>query len=282
MYRMVRAAPMRAAWTLARTAASPRVGPTVRCSTISTGTGSAPARMRRASSLASFWLKAPVMTVEPPVMPSLQPISGETWGLEMTFSSRVMATRRAGSPAGAQAAFPVSASQAPCPSPRNSTSTCQPPPGNAALAVRTPSPVSRGRSQADALAVLVGKDQPVLLAARGDCRDRGRVARLDTEDGMKGELGRLADDGHGLVGVLQPGQLDDDAPVTRPLQGRLGHPELVDPPAEHLEGAVHRVAVDLLPAAIHGLEGDLCPTPQVETEAGRPRARSGRRSPQHG
>ncbi len=69
MYRIVRVAPITAAWMLARTAASPSVGPTVRCSTISTGTGSAPARINRARSFASLSVNAPVMTVSPPVMP---------------------------------------------------------------------------------------------------------------------------------------------------------------------------------------------------------------------
>ena len=88
---------MTAAWALARMAASPRVGPMVRCSTTSTGTGRAPARMSRARSLASPWVKLPVITVVPPGMPTSQPTPEPTAGLETTRSSRTMAMRRVGS-----------------------------------------------------------------------------------------------------------------------------------------------------------------------------------------
>ena len=104
MYRAVRAAPMAAACQLALMAAWPRVGPTVRWETTSTGTGRAPARISRARSLASSSLKSPVITVWPPLMPCSQATDGSTWGLVMTWPSRTIATRRLGSPAGWQAA----------------------------------------------------------------------------------------------------------------------------------------------------------------------------------
>ena len=53
-------------------ASSPSVAPTVRCSTVSTGTGSAPARTSSASSSASAWVKLPVIDVRPPTMPTPQ------------------------------------------------------------------------------------------------------------------------------------------------------------------------------------------------------------------
>ena len=52
---------MIAASTEASMAASPSVGPTVRCSMISTGTGSAPPLIRTERSLADSWVKSPVM-----------------------------------------------------------------------------------------------------------------------------------------------------------------------------------------------------------------------------
>jgi hypothetical protein len=100
----VSAAPSTAAWTLARIAASPRVGPTVRCAITSTGTGKAPARISNARSLASRSLKLPVMTVGPPRMPCPHATDGSTCGLEITRWSKTIATLRLGSPSGAQAA----------------------------------------------------------------------------------------------------------------------------------------------------------------------------------
>ena len=77
----------------------------------STGTGSAPPRMRAASSLASSWVKSPVICVDPPGMPTSHATDGSTCGEEMTSSSSTIATRRTGSPGGAQAASPVSCVQ---------------------------------------------------------------------------------------------------------------------------------------------------------------------------
>jgi hypothetical protein len=125
MYSIVRAAPSTAACTLAVMAASPRVGPTVRCSTTSTGTGRAPARMSSARSPASSPVKSPEITVWPPPMPCSQGTEGSTCGLEITWPSSTIATRRVGSPSCWQAAAPVSAAQRRPPSPWNSIATCQ-------------------------------------------------------------------------------------------------------------------------------------------------------------
>ena len=147
MYRIVRLAPIRAAATLARTAASPRVGPMVRCSMTSTGTGRAPARIRRARSLASASLNWPVMTVSPPVMPWPHRTSVPTCGLEMTSRSSTMATRLLGSPSGAHAASPVSVAHWPPPAPRKSICTLHRAPMSVSSAARadpTASPATAG------------------------------------------------------------------------------------------------------------------------------------------
>ena len=117
---------MMAALMLASMAAAPRLGPTVRCSSVSTGTGRAPARISRARSLAWSAVKSPVMTVRPPTMPVSQAMLGSTCGLDRTWLSSTIATRRAGSPGWAQAAVPVSLAQ-PSPPPRNSSATSQRP-----------------------------------------------------------------------------------------------------------------------------------------------------------
>ena len=67
----------------------------------------------------------PVIWVEPPVIPTSQATCGSTCGEEMISLSSTMATRLAGSPAGAQAALPVSCSQARWPEPRKSMVTNQ-------------------------------------------------------------------------------------------------------------------------------------------------------------
>ena len=123
--RPVRITPITAALALASIAACPRVGPTVRCSMISTGTGRAPPRISSARSLASAGVNWPVIWVDPPVIPTLQATCGSTCGEEMISLSSTMATRLPGSPPGAQAALPVSCSQARWPEPRKSMATNQ-------------------------------------------------------------------------------------------------------------------------------------------------------------
>ena len=141
----VRARPIRAASTEASIASEPRVGPTVRCSATSTGTGSAPPRISTDRSLAWSAVKLPVIVVRPPAIPAWQPTDGSTCGEEITSSSSTIATRRFGSPAGLQAASPVSFCQASPPVPRKSTVTNQPGPCWASVTASEPptaSPVS--------------------------------------------------------------------------------------------------------------------------------------------
>src|SRR5215211_7845486 len=267
MNSIVRAAPRTAAWTLAEMAASPRVGPTVRCSTTCTGTGRAPARMSRARSSASRSVKSPVMTVWPPPMPCPQATDGSTWGLEITWRSSTMATRRLGSPAGWQAAWPVSSAQRRPPSPRNPIDTCQRAwscGSSSARASPTASPVRAAEPS---------RNRPPPSSAR----TRSSPAALPrpglelglAEHRVEGELGSAPDDLDGLGGVVHAGQLDDDPPLPGALQGRLGHAQLVDPAAQHLQSPGHDVAVELAVRTVLGFEDDLGATAQVQAETGR-------------
>ena len=141
----VRITPITAAFALASIAACPSVGPTVLCSMISTGTGRAPPRMSSVRSRASSGVNWPVIWVDPPTIPTSQATYGPTCGEEMISLSSTTATRLAGSPAGVQAALPVSCAQARSPEPRKSMVTDQPPTpcGSVwASAPATPSPVS--------------------------------------------------------------------------------------------------------------------------------------------
>src|SRR5215218_10550505 len=243
MYRIVRAVPRTAACALALIAAAPRVGPTVRCSTTSTGTGSAPARMSNERSSASWLVKSPVITVWPPVIPCSHGTDGSTWGLEITWRSSTMATRRLGSPAGWQAAWPVSSAQRRPPSPRNPIDTCQRAwscGSSSARASPTASPVRAAEPS---------RNRPPPSSAR----TRSSPAALPrpglelglAEHRVEGELGSAPDDLDGLGGVIDPGQLHNDPPLPGALQGRLGHPQLVDPAAQHLQSPGHDVAVEL-------------------------------------
>ncbi len=134
---------MIAARALASMASAPSVGPTVRCSTTSTGTGSAPERITSASSSASSWVKEPVICVLPPIMPVPQPTDGSTCGEEITSSSSRNAICLRGSPGGAQAASALTRCQAAGASPWNSMPTVHPMPpcAGAAWAFLMPSPV---------------------------------------------------------------------------------------------------------------------------------------------
>lgn len=163
---------MRPAFTLASIAAASNVGPTVERPTTSTGTGRAPARIRSASSFASSSVKPPVMMVSPPVIPSLQAMSSTTWGLEITRSSKTMATRLFGSPIGAQAASPVRRAHSADPSRLNSISTCHPPVWGSitAIASFTAAPVRVGgprRSAAPSSSSRVFSPEPAASSGVG-------------------------------------------------------------------------------------------------------------------
>ena len=218
--------PITAAWALASMAAAPSVAPTVRCSITSTGTGSAPPRIRTARSLASFAVNDPVIWVEPPAMPTSQGTDGSTCGDEMTWSSSTIATRRVGSLGAAHAAAAVSCCQAEPPLPLKSTVTdhlLEPLRVELGLGAVDAFAGESRRADPDGLAVLVG--QHLLTVGSRRCR-RGRVSgrgrRRRPDDGVEAELRGAADDVGRLARVLQARQLDDDPAVAGPGEGRLG------------------------------------------------------------
>src|SRR6266508_6723133 len=96
----------------------------------------------------------------------------------------------------------------------------------------------RGRAEPQPGALLVGQHQltcgSLLPAHQG------------AEHWVERELGGATDHLDRLGRVVDAWQLDDYPTVARALQRRLGHPELVDASPQHLQGAVHGVAVDLL------------------------------------
>ena len=123
MKRPVRTMPMMPASMDASMAAAPSVGPTRRSEIAVSSSGSAPPSISAARSLASVEVKLPVMSVEPPRMPTSQPTSSLTSGEEMTSPSRTIAMRRLGSPDGLQAALPVMSAQVLPPLPLKSIAT---------------------------------------------------------------------------------------------------------------------------------------------------------------
>ena len=123
MNRPVRIRPMMPASMDASIAAAPSEGPTRRSEMAVSSRGSAPPWMRAARSFASVEVKLPVMSVEPPRMPTLQPTPVLTSGEEMISPSRTIAMRRFGSPDGLQAALPVMSAQVPPPDPLKSMAT---------------------------------------------------------------------------------------------------------------------------------------------------------------
>ena len=152
---------MTAAFALASIAAAPRVGPTVRCSMTSTGTGSAPPRIRAASSLASSVVNVAGDLRAAPRDADVAGTSSSTCGEEITWSSSRIATRRFGSPGGSHAAVPGQVRPRP---PAVAAEVDRDVPAAAALAVdRGLRPVDalsgqRGWTEADRQAVLVVDD----------------------------------------------------------------------------------------------------------------------------
>ncbi len=131
-------------------------------------------------------MKSPVITVWPPAMPCSQATEGSTWGLEITWPSSTMATRRVGSPAGWQAASPVSSAQRRPPSPWNSIATCQRTWSlrvelGAGVADRLPG--EGGRAEPQPAAALVGQHQLPVAGRRrrsGPVRSAAGSARPST------------------------------------------------------------------------------------------------------
>ena len=107
-------------WSIA---ASPSEGPTRREEMAVSSSGSEPPSISAARSLDSLALKLPVMSVEPPRMPTSQPTLSLTSGEEMISPSRTIAMRRLGSPEGLQAALPVMSAQVLPPAPLKSIAT---------------------------------------------------------------------------------------------------------------------------------------------------------------
>ena len=109
-------------------ASPPSVGPTVRCSMISTGTGSAPPSIRIARSLASWIVKSAGDLGRAADDADAAGDAGSTWGEEMISSSRTMATRRWGSPWAGAGRLRGQLRQRAGPLPLKSTVTNQPVP----------------------------------------------------------------------------------------------------------------------------------------------------------
>jgi len=84
---------------------------------------------------------------------------------------------------------------------------------------------------------------------------------------MEGELRGSPDDLDRFLRIGYAGQLDDDAILSRALQTRLGNSQLVDAPAQDLEGPDDRFGVDLPGFACLSFEDDLCAAPKVQTQA---------------
>ena len=90
-----------------------------------------------------------------------------------------------------------------------------------------------------------------------------------TDHGMERQLGGASDDALRLLCVADAGQLDDDAPLSRAGECRLGDAERVDSASQHLERAVGDVAGDRDRLGVLRLQDDLRATAQVQPEPGR-------------
>ena len=86
---------------------------------------------------------------------------------------------------------------------------------------------------------------------------------------MEGELGSASYHLQRSVRIVDAGHLDDDSPVPRGLEGRLGDAERVHATTQDLESSCRDVAVHCDVGGVLGLEDDLSPTSQVETEVDR-------------
>jgi hypothetical protein len=84
---------------------------------------------------------------------------------------------------------------------------------------------------------------------------------------VEGELRGTPDHFEGFIRIRDPGEFDDDAFLSRALQGWLGDPELIDAPTQDLEGSGHRVDIDSLGLRFPSLEDDLRAALEVESES---------------
>jgi hypothetical protein len=251
-------------------AAAPSVGPTVRCSTISMGTGSAPPLMSSARSRASSAPKEPVICVEPDGRPTLQPMDGATWGDLGRGDHLVVKDDRDPPPivlngmTGGFAGHP-----GPVPA-RALVEVEGNGPAGALLSVEGGPGVldaragETGRAQGERAALLVGQRQPGGLPLPLPLL----LFRAGALDGVEAELGGPADDFGGLARVLDVGQFDDDPVLSGPGQGRFGDAERVDALAEHLKGSVGALPVRLRGGRVLGLEHQPGAALKIEAESG--------------
>jgi hypothetical protein len=86
---------------------------------------------------------------------------------------------------------------------------------------------------------------------------------------MESELGGSPDQLHGLVGVGDAGQFEDDPSVTGYLQRRFGHTERVDPATQNFKCSLGDIGVNLDFSRVLSLEDDLSATPEVEPQMDR-------------
>ena len=75
---------------------------------------------------------------------------------------------------------------------------------------------------------------------------------------------RLADCSNCRVGILDAGQLDDDAPLAFALNDRLGESERVDALLHDRNNTVHRIVIDLRLLRIDRLQNDVRSSLQVK------------------
>ena len=268
MNRPVRASPITPAFQLASIASAPSVGPTVRCSMVSTGTGSAPPLMRMARFCADCLVEVagdlgrPAADTDVAGHARVDLRRGDHFFVQHDRgpSGRIarLGTRRLRGHLGPGAlalAVEVDGDE----------------PATSALWIGRPGGVGdsfageRGGSEAEQLPALVLEDPLALL---------GLLAGLgDAEYRMERELRGPADHAFGLARVLQTGQFDDDPPVTRLREARLGDTQRVYPAAEDLDGPAGRLGVGLGGRAVVCLQHDLRTAAQVEPE---PRRRADR------
>src|SRR5690606_37404954 len=117
-----------------------------------------------------------------------------------------------------------------------------------------------GRTDADSPARLVDDDRAFLglFLGGGECGQHG----------VKGELGRLADDVDRLLGVGDVGQLDDDPAIAGGLYVGLDGAHRVDATSQHFDRPLDDGGVDGDRVGVPGFVDELGATPEVEAEAG--------------
>ncbi len=262
--------PMTAAWALARMASAPRVGPPVRCSTVSTGTGRGPAVDEQGQFLGLFHAEG----AGDPSRSAGDAGTAVHGGIDLGRGDDLVvqddadaargitgrgAGRRAGQPGPAVRArvLEVDADE-----PADEALPAGP--GFGAVDVRSG---QLGRTEAQGLSFFVGQD--LFLRALGKRLGRLLAGLGGAEHRVEGELGGAAEDVGGFLRVLDTGQFDDDPVVAGTGDGGLRDAERVDAAAQYLHGAVGGRRVGLDGGGVAGFQHDLGAAAQVEAEAGR-------------